>query len=102
MRPSIPMPNNIGKTRSSFVESFIKEVRQRLSGPYGAMLAWLKLDACYHRYRFNLTTGETKEERIEDLLSEFPVINNRYGGLNSKYSYHVTLADTDVILFDGI
>jgi carotenoid cleavage dioxygenase len=66
------------------------------------MLAWLKLDACYHRYRFNLTTGETKEERIEDLLSEFPVINNRYGGLSSKYSYHVTLADTDVILFDGI
>ena len=79
-----------------------KEVRQRLSGPYGAMLAWLKLDACYHRYRFNLTTGETKEERIEDLLSEFPVINNRYAGLSSKYSYHVTLADTDVILFDGI
>ena len=79
-----------------------QEVRQKLSGPYGTMLAWLKLDACYHRYRFNLETGETKEETIGGLLSEFPVINNRYGGLCSRYSYHVTLADTDVILFDGI
>ena len=79
-----------------------KEVRQRLSGPYGAMLAWLKLDACYHRYRFNLETGETKEETLDDLLSEFPVINNRYSGLSSRYSYHVTLAETDVILFDGL
>ena len=79
-----------------------QEVRQKLSGPYGTMLAWLKLDACYHRYRFNLETGETKEERKEDLLSEFPVINKRYGGLASRYSYHVTLADTDVILFDAL
>ncbi len=79
-----------------------REVRQKLSGPYATMLAWLKLDACYHRYRFNLETGETKEERKEDLLSEFPVINNRYGGLPSRYSYHVTLADTDVILFDAL
>ena len=79
-----------------------QEVRQKLSGPYGTMLAWLKLDACYHRYRFNLETGETKEERRGDLLSEFPVINNRYGGLPSRYSYHVTLADTDVILFDAL
>ena len=45
-----------------------REVRQKLSGPYATMLAWLKLDACYHRYRFNLETGETKEERKEDLL----------------------------------
>ena len=79
-----------------------REVRQKLSGPYATMLAWLKLDACYHRYRFNLETGETKEERKEDLLSEFPIINNRYGGLPSRYSYHVTLADTDVILFDAL
>ena len=78
------------------------EVRQKLSGPYGTMLAWLKLDACYHRYRFNLETGNTKEERIDDLLTEFPTINNRYGGLPSRYSYHVSLADTDVILFDGL
>ena len=79
-----------------------QEVRQKLSGPYGTMLAWLKLDACYHRYRFNLETGETKEERKEDLLCEFPVINYRYGGLPSRYSYHVTLADSDVILFDAL
>ena len=79
-----------------------QEVRQKLSGPYGTMLAWLKLDACYHRYRFNLETGQTKEERKEDLLSEFPVINDRFGGLPSRYSYHVTIADTDVILFDSL
>ncbi len=79
-----------------------KEIRQKISGPYGAMLAWLKLDASYHRYRFNLNSGETKEERMSDLLSEFPVINNRYTGRSSRYSYHVTLSNSDVILFDGI
>tara|TARA_B100001013_G_scaffold343008_1_gene269947 strand:- start:48 stop:1490 length:1443 start_codon:yes stop_codon:yes gene_type:complete len=76
--------------------------KQRLAGPYGSMLAWLKLDASYHRYRFNLVSGETKENSLSDLLSEFPVINNRFGGLPSRYSYHVTLADTDAILFDGL
>ncbi len=77
------------------------DIRNKLSGPYGSMLAWLKLDAVYHRYRFNLVTGKTKEESMNDVLSEFPTINNKFLGIKSRYSYHVSLADTDVILFSG-
>ena len=77
------------------------DIRNKLSGPYGSMLAWLKLDAAYHRYRFNLVTGKTKEESMNDVLSEFPTINNKFLGIKSRYSYHVSLADTDVILFNG-
>jgi carotenoid cleavage dioxygenase-like enzyme len=40
-----------------------------------------------HRWRFNLATGETKEERLSDSILEFGMINGRYAGRPYRYSY---------------
>ncbi|MGI9288406.1 MAG: carotenoid oxygenase family protein [Pseudomonadales bacterium] len=79
-----------------------QEARQRYRGPYGTLQAWLKLDATYHRWHFDLRTGETREEPLNDLISEFPMINSRYSGRPSRYSYHMSFADSDQLLFDGL
>src|SRR5690606_7764749 len=72
------------------------------SGPYGNIKAWLKIDPTYHRWRFNLRTGQASEERVFDTQSEFPMINARYYGRKSDISYHVSFADDEVTLFDGL
>lgn len=40
-----------------------------------------------HRWRFNLRTGETREERLDDRTLEFGTINHRYGGRAYRYGY---------------
>ena len=79
------------------------EPHKPLPGPYGNLLAWLKLDPTYVRYRFNLKTGQAKEEAIHDIFTEFPVVNSRYYGRKSRYSYHVGFSDdAPTTLFDSI
>ncbi len=41
-----------------------------------------------HRWRFNMVTGETKEERLSDRIQEFGMINGRFGGIPNRYSYN--------------
>lgn len=76
--------------------------RRRFPGPYASLVAWMRLDATYHRWRFNLATGECREEALSDLISEFPMVNGRYYGRRSRYSYHATFADAETVLFDGL
>jgi carotenoid cleavage dioxygenase len=76
--------------------------RRQFAGPYANLLAWMRLDATYHRWQFNMVTGECREEAINDLISEFPMINGRYLGRPSRYSYHVSFAPEDTVLFDGL
>ena len=40
-----------------------------------------------HRWRFNMRTGETKEERLDDRTLEFGIINQRVGGRKNRYCY---------------
>ncbi len=40
-----------------------------------------------HRWRFNMRTGETKEERLDDRTLEFGIINQRFGGRKNRYCY---------------
>lgn len=42
-----------------------------------------------HRWRFNLKTGATREEYIDDEVSEFPVVSNDFAGRPYRYSYNV-------------
>jgi len=76
--------------------------RRRYAGPYANLMAWMKLDASYHRWRFNLKTGECREGPVSDLISEFPMINSRRFGEPTRYSYHVSFAEADTVLFDGL
>jgi carotenoid cleavage dioxygenase len=54
-----------------------------------------------HRWRFNLTTGETREGSLSDAVSEFGMTNGRYQGLDYRYYYSV-IPTPGCFQFDGI
>ena len=53
-----------------------------------------------HRWRFNLVTGETKEERLCDEILEFGMINGRHAGRKYRYGYS-TVPEPGWFLFRG-
>lgn len=47
-------------------------------------------DFLLYEWRFNLSTGQTRERTIDDVLNtEFPVINSAYQGRPNRWSYNV-------------
>ena len=54
-----------------------------------------------HRWRFDLETGTTKEERCEDTVSEFPSINQGYAGRKHRYVY-AAIGEPGFFLFSGL
>ena len=54
-----------------------------------------------HRWRFDLATGETREESLSDRVMEFGMINGRHGGRPYRYFYSMT-GEPGWFLFDGI
>jgi carotenoid cleavage dioxygenase len=66
------------------------------------MLAYLRLDAHLHRYRFNLRTGKTTEHMLDDDNSEFPSINQGVVGRPSRYAYNMHISPESTLLFDGL
>lgn len=54
-----------------------------------------------HRWRFNLKTGKTIEERLDDRVLEFGIINNQYAGVKYRYGYSA-LAKPGWFLFTGL
>lgn len=71
-------------------------------GADARMLANLRLSARLHRWRFDLTTGETTEEALDDLNTEFPTMDLRRLGRRSRYSYHQRIPKARTLLFDGV
>ena len=59
------------------------------------------LQAKAHRWRFNLVTGETKEEQMSDQVAEFPMVNGRHYGRRHRYSYNARCAQ-GFFGFDGL
>jgi carotenoid cleavage dioxygenase-like enzyme len=59
------------------------------------------LQARAHRWRFNLVTGECREESLSDLCTEFPMINGRHAGRRHRYSYNAICAE-HLFAFDGL
>jgi carotenoid cleavage dioxygenase-like enzyme len=53
-----------------------------------------------HRWRFDLATGRTREEHLDDRVLEFGMINGRSGGRPYRYAYSVT-SPPGWFLFDG-
>lgn len=60
-----------------------------------------QLQARPHRWRFNLRTGECREESLTDTICEFGMINGRYAGRPYRYAYNA-VAEPGMFLFNGI
>lgn len=73
-----------------------------LSGPLESLLEYLRLDAQWYRYRFDLRTGATSEQAMDDLNTEFPTINTARTGTRSRYAYNIAIENSYTTLFDGI
>jgi carotenoid cleavage dioxygenase len=65
-------------------------------------IGFLRLDPALHRWTFDLSTGAVKEERLDDVLAEFPRMDNRLLGRRSRYSYSQRFARAPTLLFDGV
>lgn len=53
-----------------------------------------------HRWRFNMVTGATVEQRLDDRVLEFGMFNQRYAGAPYRYAYS-TVAKPGWFLFTG-
>ncbi len=65
-------------------------------------LYFLELQPFMYRWRFNLVTGQVKEERIDDVSTEFPRMNDDRLGLPTRFSYNPRVAPLPRLLFDGL
>jgi carotenoid cleavage dioxygenase len=77
---------------------------RRTGSVYERMFHYLALDsmgARAHRWRFNLITGQTKEEDLSDRTMEFGMINGRFAGRPYRYAYNAT-GVPGRFLFDGV
>ncbi len=57
---------------------------------YERMMSYLdqyKMGTHLHRWRFNLATGKTTEQRLDDRILEFGMINQRYATRPYRYAY---------------
>lgn len=54
-----------------------------------------------HRWRFNLKTGETVEERLDDRILEFGTINHKFDTQRHRYVYSA-IPTPDRFQFDGL
>lgn len=61
------------------------ELAERGLGP---QLAYRRRVHQLHRWRFNMATGECREEQLDDLNTEFPMTNALYMGRKSRYAYN--------------
>lgn len=57
-------------------------------GDLASMLAQRRRVFQLYRWRLNLKTGEVREHLIDDLNTEFPMINPLYGGRRSQITYN--------------
>ncbi len=55
-----------------------------------------------HCWRFNLSTGSVREERLDDVPSEFPRVNENLLGRKTRYGYSGKMAAGSTPLFDGV
>ncbi len=73
-----------------------------LTGPLANILNYLRLDAYLHRYRFDLRTGTTHEEPLDERNTEFPTIPANLIGRRNRYAYNVSINNDFTMYFDGL
>ncbi|MEO5492592.1 MAG: carotenoid oxygenase family protein [Sphingomonas sp.] len=70
---------------------------------YGHLMAYVdehSFQSKLHRWRFNLADGTTREERLNDRVLEFGMINQRVAGRKHRYVYSTT-SKPGWFLFNG-
>ncbi len=55
-----------------------------------------------HRWRFNMKTGKLRDQRLDDVASEFPRINDNFLGRKTRYGYTARQAKSKSPLFDAL
>jgi len=73
------------------------------AGEYGRLMAYVdqhSFKSKLHRWRFNLKDGTTIEERLDDRIVEFGMINQQFAGRKHRYVYSTT-AKPGWFLFQG-
>jgi carotenoid cleavage dioxygenase len=65
-------------------------------------IASLRLAPVFWEWRFDLTTGTTRERPLDDALAEFPRMDNRVLGRPSRYSYHQVCARRPTLQFEAV
>ena len=61
----------------------------------------LRLEPYLHEWRFDLKTGAVRERALDDVMTEFPRMNNQRLGRPTRYSYNPRIAAEPALLFDG-
>jgi len=72
------------------------------ASPLAKMLGYLRLDAHVHRYRFDLHSGRTSEQVLDDENCEFPSIRLDRMGRRTRYAYNMHISPEKTLLFDGL
>jgi carotenoid cleavage dioxygenase len=62
-------------------------VRDAKDGPLASMLAQRRRLHRLHRWSFNMATGETREQQLDDDNTEFPTVNANYLGRPSRIAF---------------
>jgi carotenoid cleavage dioxygenase-like enzyme len=75
---------------------------RREDGPLAALLTYLRLDAHIHRYRFDLKTGRTREQVMDEDNTEFPSIRQDLAGRPTNAAYTMHISPEKTLLFDGL
>ncbi len=71
---------------------------KRGEGELARMKAFLRLEAQLWRWRFNLATGETREQQIDDRMTEWPTIHRGRMGRRTRYAYNSLVPHFEGIL----
>lgn len=84
---------------------FPKKLVDHVPSKYAVISTFLDLNSLetrLHRWRFNLKTGEVKEERLDDETTvEFGMFNQKYAGKPYRYAYSAKPKD-GWFLFEGL
>jgi carotenoid cleavage dioxygenase len=81
-----------------------KDPDPNFTGIYGLTRRYLDIHQSRtkaHRWRFNLATGQTKEETLSDRIAEFGMVNGRQGGRPNRFGYMMSTTP-GMFLFNGI
>jgi carotenoid cleavage dioxygenase-like enzyme len=62
----------------------------------------LRLEPRLHRWTLDLRSGSVKEEQLDDVLAEFPRMDNRRLGRRTRFVYDQRFARSSTLQFDAV